>query len=208
MRDRLNLPANAPVLGFVGRLTEDKGLPDLIDAFDLILETSRTHIFCWLAGSMHQRTRLTRNCAHDIENHPRIICTGYLENTAPCYRAMDLLILPTWREGFPNVVLEASATGIPVITTLSTGARDAVVPEVTGLLIPPGYPEAICEAVLKLLRDPELCRRMGVAARARVIEHFVNGHILGLTAAFYKSLLRPSSDDAGPEVASMDSVLP
>ena len=79
---------------------------------------------------------------------------------------MDVMVLPTWREGFPNVVLEAAASGIPVVTTLCTGSRDSVVPEVTGLLIPPGYPEAISEAVLKLLRDPQRRRRMGVAARA------------------------------------------
>jgi len=58
------------------------------------------------------------------------------------------------------VVLEAAATGIPVVTTLSTGSRDAVVPEVTGLLIPPGYPVAISETVLQLLRNPERRRRM------------------------------------------------
>ncbi len=208
LRDRLNLPVKAPVLGFVGRLTEDKGLPDLIVAFDLILE-KRPDAYLLLVGWFDaSEDALDAQLRARIENHPRIICTGYLENTAPFYRAMDLLILPTWREGFPNVVLEAAATGIPVITTFSTGARDAVVPEVTGLLIPPGYPQAICEAVLKLLRDPELRKQMGVAARSRVIEHFVNEHILGLTAAFYKSLLRPPSDKSGQEVAPMDSVLP
>ena len=208
VRDQLNLPVKAPLLGFVGRLTEDKGLPDLIGAFDLILE-KRPDAYLLLVGWFDDsEDALNAQLRARIENHSRIICTGYLENTAPCYRAMDMLILPTWREGFPNVVLEAAATGIPVITTFSTGARDAVVPEVTGLLIPPGYPEAICEAVLRLLRDPALRKQMGVAARSRVIEHFVNGHILGLTAAFYKSLLRSPSNKAGQQAASMDSVLP
>jgi glycosyltransferase involved in cell wall biosynthesis len=112
---------------------------------------------------------------------------------APYYRAMDLMVLPTWREGFPNVVLEAAATGIPVITTIATGSRDSVVPEVTGLLIPPGYPEAISEAVLKLLRNPERRRRMGQAARAWVVEHYANRRVLGLITAFYKSLLAPAA---------------
>ncbi len=103
---------------------------------------------------------------------------------------MDLLVLPTWREGFPNVVLEASATGIPVITTNSTGARDAVIPEVTGLLIPPGYPVAIYESVIKLLRDPERRRRMGRAARAWVVEHYSEERVLSLTANYYLSLVQ------------------
>jgi glycosyltransferase involved in cell wall biosynthesis len=115
--------------------------------------------------------------------------TGYVADTAPYYRAMDVMVLPTWREGFPNAVLEAAATGIPVVTTLSTGSRDAVVPEVTGLLIPPGYPVAIFESVIRLLSDPERCRKMGWAARAWVLEHYVNEHVLGRAVEYYMSLI-------------------
>jgi len=102
------------------------------------------------------------------------------------------MVLPTWREGFPNVVLEAAATGIPVVTTLATGSRDAVVPEVTGLLIPPGYPVAIRESVLQLLSNPERRRRMGLAARAWVLDHYVDAHVLGRTAHYYMGLLNPN----------------
>ncbi len=144
---------------------------------------------------MPQKMRSTPLCASALRANPHIHCTGFVADTAPYYRAMDLLVLPTWREGFPNVVLEAAATGIPVITTLCTGSRDSVVPEVTGLLIPPGYPEAISEAVLKLLCDPERRMRMGQAARAWVLEHYVDKHVLGLAAAFYKSLLEPVAQE-------------
>jgi glycosyltransferase involved in cell wall biosynthesis len=121
---------------------------------------------------------------------------------------MELMVLPTWREGFPNVVLEAAATGVPVVTTISTGSRDSVVPEVTGLLIPPGYPEAISEAVLKLLRDPARRERMGVAARAWVVEHYSNDRVLGLITAFYRSLLAPATQRnvAGPITALVPAV--
>jgi glycosyltransferase involved in cell wall biosynthesis len=102
---------------------------------------------------------------------------------------MDLMVLPTWREGFPNVVLEAAATGIPVITTMCTGSRDSVIPEVTGLLIPPGYPEAISESVLKLLGDPDRRGLMGSAARAWILEHYVDELVLGLAAAYYSRLI-------------------
>jgi len=120
---------------------------------------------------------------------------------------MDLMVLPTWREGFPNVVLEAAATGIPAITTLCTGSRDSVVPEVTGLLVPPGYPEAISEAALTLLRNPARRWRMGKAARAWVLENFDDRRVLGLAVDYYKSLLastaagktrRPAASGIGP----------
>jgi glycosyltransferase involved in cell wall biosynthesis len=124
-----------------------------------------------------------------ILRHPNIDCTGFVGDTAPYYRAMDVLVLPTWREGFPNVVLEAAATGIPVVTTASTGARDSVIPEVTGLLIPPGYPYAIYEAVMKLIHDPERRQRMGQAARAWILVHYAEAHVVGLTVDCYKGLL-------------------
>jgi len=75
------------------------------------------------------------------------------------------------------------------VTTESTGARDAVVPEVTGLLIPPGYPDAICEAVLRLIRDSELRHRMGKAARTWVVQHYSQARVMSVTADYYRSLL-------------------
>ena len=193
VRDRLGLPRGVPVLGFVGRLTRDKGLPELIEAFDTILKAEpEAHLLLvgWFDAS---EDALSAGLRTRIESHPHIHCTGFVADTAPYYRAMDVMVLPSWREGFPNVVLEAAATGIPVVTTISTGSRDSVVPEVTGLLIPPGYPEAISEAVLKLLRNPERRRRMGQAARAWVLENFANECVLGLITALYKSMLEPAA---------------
>jgi len=179
------------VIGFAGRLTCDKGIPELIDAFDSILRAepeARLLLVGWFDAA---EDALPAALRARIQSHPRIHCTGFVEDTAPYYRAMDVMVLPTWREGFPNAVLEAEACGVPVVTTISTGSRDAVVPEVTGLLIPPGYPEAIVEAVLKLLRNPERRRRMGQAARAWVQENYVETRVLGLTAEFYLGLLGP-----------------
>jgi glycosyltransferase involved in cell wall biosynthesis len=189
VRVRFRLPLQAKVVGFVGRLTRDKGLPELIDAFDQILQREpEAHLFLvgWFDNGEDE---LPASVRERISAHPRIHRTGYVSDPLPFYRAMDVMVLPTWREGFPNVVLEAAATGIPVVTTLSTGSRDSVVPEVTGLLIPPGYPEAITEAVCKLLADPERARRMGAAARAWVLKHYVDEHVMRLTSSFYKSLL-------------------
>jgi len=190
-RARLGIAPDALVVGFVGRLTRDKGLPELIDAFESIAlaePRARLLLVGWFDTS---EDALSVSLRARILTHPKIYCTGFVADTAPYYRAMDLLVLPTWREGFPNAVLEAAATGIPAVTTLCTGSRDSVEPEVTGLLIPPGYPEAICEAVLTLLRDPGRRLRMGRAARARVFERFVDERVLGLTAAWYRGLLDP-----------------
>lgn len=195
LRSHHRLPEDALVLGFVGRLTRDKGIPELIEAFDVILAAQpKTYLLLvgWFDAS---EDALDDAMRIRILTHPHIRLTGYVADTAPYYRIMDLMVLPSWREGFPNVLLEAGATGIPVVATLCTGSRDAMVPEVTGLLIPPGYPEAICEAVLCLLRNPERRQSMGRAARAWVLEHYVDRDVLRMTTEFYKNLfkqLRPS----------------
>jgi glycosyltransferase involved in cell wall biosynthesis len=189
VRDWLGIPQDAPVIGFVGRLTRDKGIPELLDAFETILPNEPQAHLLLVGWFDTAEDALGANCRARIANHARIHCTGFVNDTAPFYRAMDVMVLPTWREGFPNVVLEAAATAIPVITTESTGSRDSVLPEVTGLLIPPGYPEAISEAVLKLVRDPVRRLRMGEAARKWVSQHFADERVLQLTVGFYKSLL-------------------
>lgn len=204
-RPRLGIDPDALVVGFVGRLTRDKGVPELIDAFEAILlaePRARLLLVGWFDASEDALSVALRVY---ILTHPQIHCTGFVTDTAPYYRAMDLLVLPTWREGFPNVVLEAAATGIPVVTTLCTGSRDSVVPEVTGLLIPPGYPEAICEAVLKLLRDPGRRLRMGRAARAWVFDRFVDERVLGLTAQWYRGLLDTPKAPAAMQSAGIES---
>jgi glycosyltransferase involved in cell wall biosynthesis len=192
-RSDLGFGSDDFVIGFVGRLTGDKGIPELIAAFD---SATRIEKHCWLllVGWFDQaEDALDAKLRQRIVNHPRIRCTGFVIDTVPYYRAMDLFVLPTHREGFPNVALEASACGLAVITTESTGARDAVVPEVTGLLIPPGNSPAIRDAILHLLRNPEKLRRFGAAGRAWVLERYTRERVLGLAAQFYRDLLPPEA---------------
>ena len=136
-----------------------------------------------------------------IENHPAIVYTGFVPDAAPWYRAMDMMVLPTLREGFPNAALEAASSGLPVITTLATGARDAVIPEVTGLQVPPGYPEAICEAILQLLSDEPRRRTMGAAARRWAIDRFSEERVMSLTVALYRELMTADAGVAPNEAA-------
>jgi glycosyltransferase involved in cell wall biosynthesis len=192
VRGHLGIPVGAPVIGFVGRLTRDKGVPELAKAFDRILAVEPEAYLLLVGWFDESEDALPGELRVYLQHHPRIRMTGLVAETADYYRAMDLFVLPTWREGFPNVVLEAAATELPVVTTESTGSRDSVVPEVTGLLIPPGYPEAIVESVLLLLRDPTRRQRMGRAARAWVLERYSGREVLGRTAEFYKSLVKSS----------------
>ena len=189
VRKQLGIAADTLVVGFVGRLTRDKGVPELLEAFEQILQQHNEAQLLLVGWFDAAEDALPAALRRKIETHPQIVVTGMVDSTQAYYRAMDVMVLPTLREGFPNAVLEASATGIPVVTTLATGARDSVVPEVTGLLVPQGHPEAIAEAVLTLLNDPARRVRMGHAARAWVLENFVDVQVLALTVKLYKRLL-------------------
>jgi len=107
-----------------------------------------------------------------MEDDPRIVFTGFLADPAPAYALMDLLALPSYREGFPNAVLEAAAMEIPTVTTDATGCVDAVVDGVTGKIVPVGDSAALAEALGGYLTDDELRRRHGRAARERVVRDF------------------------------------
>ena len=193
VRPRLGIPGTAPVIGFVGRLTADKGVPELLEAFAMILRQraeARLLLVGWFDAA---EDALGLGLRRRIEGHPGIVHTGYIADTAPYYRAMDLLVLPSWREGFPNVVLEAAASGVPVIAADSTGSRDAVVQGVTGFLIPPGDPGAISKAAVKLIDDPTLRERMSGAARRWALDHYDHRQVMSLTVRFYQSLLSSNS---------------
>ena len=189
IRAELGIPPDVPVVGFVGRFTRDKGIPELLVAFNSLLEKIpgvRLLMVGWFDESEDALTVYQRA---QLEAHPRVIRTGYVADTAPYYRAMDILVLPTWREGFPNAVLEAAASGLPVITTNTTGARDAVQNGITGLLVPPGEPLELAEAMRTLLQHPEQRQSMGHAARRWVVQQFVSRRVLGLTVSLYQQLV-------------------
>lgn len=189
VRTQLGIAADEPVIGYVGRLTRDKGIHELLRAFERILAKSPQAwllLVGWFDDSDDALGLVQRAW---IGTHPRILSTGFVSDTAPFYHAMDLLVLPTWREGLPNVALEAAASGLPVISTQVTGARDAVVDNYTGLLVQPGDARALAGAVEQLLTSPGLRRKMGNAGRAWVSERFVHTRVQSLTVALYRKLI-------------------
>jgi len=106
------------------------------------------------------------------------------------YAAMDIIALPTHREGLPVVPLEAAAMELPVVATAVTGCVDAVVDGVTGILVPPRDPGALASAIQRLLSDPALRRKMGKAGRERVLREFRPESIWAALYAEYAALLK------------------
>ncbi len=166
LRSQLDIPSQAPVIGFLGRLTRDKGIPELVEAF-LQLKGPFPDLRLLLLGRFEDEDPLppeTRKC---LETHPDVVFPGLVEDTPPYYALMDVLALPSHREGFPTVVLEAQAAGKPVVAARSTGCVDSIVDGETGLLFPVGDVAALTDALARVLADKALAGKMGRAGRER-----------------------------------------
>jgi glycosyltransferase involved in cell wall biosynthesis len=105
----------------------------------------------------------------------------------------DIYVQPSFQEGLPNAVLEAMAMGLPIIATRVSGNEDVVADGDNGLLVPPGDPHALAEAILDLVRNPDRRRAFAEAARASVPERFGAGRLVADTLALYDSLLQGST---------------
>jgi glycosyltransferase involved in cell wall biosynthesis len=189
LRKYLEIPSGAPVIGFVGRLTRDKGILELVQAFD-ILRARRPELRLLLVGDREQGDPLPAGVQERLERDPQIVCTGWVADPAPYYPLMSVYCLPTHREGFPNSVLEAHASGLAVVTTTATGAVDAVEDGVTGLLVPPANAAVLAQALERLLADRPWAARMGAAGRERVARGFQPVAIWEALVALYRDLLR------------------
>jgi glycosyltransferase involved in cell wall biosynthesis len=185
----LGLDISVPVIGFVGRLTEDKGLAHLASARDILHGRGIDHQLLVIGGVDDSAAPEALKQFHRSGRPP--IQTGHVRDTAPYYRLMDVLCLPTRREGFPNVVLEASATGVPTVTTDATGAIDSVVDGRTGFVTQRDSPAALADGLATLLEDPVRRRSMGDAARHRAGDHYRQPLVWSLLEEFYVQSLRP-----------------
>jgi glycosyltransferase involved in cell wall biosynthesis len=126
-RERFGLPAEATVVGFVGRFTRDKGIADLTQVFTSTLR-QRPDVWLLLVGQFEDGDPVRADVRATIEHDERIVTVPWLDHPGVAYRAMDLLAFPSYREGLPNVPLEAQLCGVPVVGYAATGTVDAVAP--------------------------------------------------------------------------------
>jgi len=188
VRRRWNLPTEAVVIGFVGRMTGDKGLVELVDAMEMLVDRGAP-LALLLVGDYEERDRPPRRTLDAISAHGWIRHVGWQSDPAPFFGAMDVLALPSHREGFNNVLLHASAAGLPVVTTTAVGCRDAVRDGVTGWCVPPGDSKALAAALGKLLEAPEMRERMGAEGREWVAQHFAQERVWAMQEALFRDVV-------------------
>jgi glycosyltransferase involved in cell wall biosynthesis len=172
---------------FVGWIIEAKGLCELLETARCVADAHFT-----LVGPI-QPEFLTRVQPQldALRDRVRLLPPLPRNEVIALYRDADVFVLPTWREGFPNVVLEAMAAALPLVATPVGAIPDAVQDGREGFLVPVRDPKALTAAVGKLVGDPDLRLAMGARARARVAEEFSLDAIIGRLAAIYDELAEP-----------------
>jgi glycosyltransferase involved in cell wall biosynthesis len=173
MRAELGIPPDAPVVGFVGRLVRDKGVPELLAA----AVKTRTEIpnarFLFVGMIDHAKAdAVTPEMAKAYGVAEACIFTGQREDMPELFSVMDVFALPSYREAFPRAPMEASAMGVPCVVTNVRGCRTAVKEGENGLLVPLGDVDALAGALSDLLMDRQKSEVMGVRARQMALERF------------------------------------
>lgn len=172
LRSELGIKVSDFVIGFSGRLVKDKGIIELVLAFQQ-LQKKYSDIILLLVGMFEERDTLPDEIVEVIKENTNIINTGYVENATIefYYALMDIFVLPSYREGFPTSVLEASAMELPVITTRVTGCVDSIIEGETGMFVE--HDSCVLATMIEMLYcDEELRYNYGKMGRKFVVNNF------------------------------------
>jgi glycosyltransferase involved in cell wall biosynthesis len=193
LRAQLGIPDRAPVIGFSGRIARDKGVPELLDAFDLVL-ASLPDARLLMMGRFDETDAVPESYLKRLRSHPCVVVAGHVSNTAAYYRIMDVVAFPSHREGCAGPPLEAALVAeIPSVVFEATGAADAVCHGVTGTIVPLGDVASFACALERYLSDDYLRRKHGQAAYDYVRRHFSPEIVLEAIYKEYALLLKARS---------------
>lgn len=190
LKEQLGISSSAIVLIFIGRISQEKGVLELLDSFCKVRDCQRYEVELLLLGP------LDVDCggggcevSEELLQQEGVHYVGYRGNPENFLAISDLFCLPSYREGFGTVVIEAAAMGVPTLGSKINGLVDAVVDGETGVLVPPKDASLYHQALCDLLDDPLRLRRLGEAARARCLSLFDASLVNALLVEEYQKLL-------------------
>lgn len=164
-RVNLGMPKDDLVFIFIGRLVSEKGINELVAAFDS-LHNKYSNISLLLVGPFEEELDpLHPETLQKIEGHTKIFTTGYQQDVRPFLAISDVLVFPSYREGFPNVVMQAGAMGITSIVSNINGCNEIIMEGVNGLIIPVKNKASVYSAMETMITDTE--KRTAMSSRAR-----------------------------------------
>lgn len=176
VRKSYDIPEDAFVYGFVGRITRDKGINELFAAYQKLL-AEKENTYLMLVGSPENEQLLDQGLYQWAKEQDRVIFCGQTNRVEKFMSAMDVYILPSYREGFGSAVVEAEAMGVPVIVSDIPGPTDAMKPGKTGLLVKKADADSLKDAMIRMEEDRQLCRTMSTEAERFAAESFEQGQL-------------------------------
>jgi glycosyltransferase involved in cell wall biosynthesis len=188
LRDKLGIDRHSQVIGFVGRLTRDKGIEDLSEAFFGPIRRRWESARLLLIGDFEEGDPISAATRQKLLEDDGVAITGFVSDPAPFYRLMNVLAFPSYREGLPNAPMEAAACEVPVVGYRATGTVDVVLDGETGALVDLGDRQGLAEALGRYLNDARLCARHGASARRRVADLFHRDLVWQAWLDFYRGL--------------------
>lgn len=174
---------------FIGRMVRDKGINDLVSAFVHLYESCpKTRLI--LVGPFEKKLDPVDQVIEEtIFNHPAIQFVGRQEDVRPFLAASDAFVLASYREGFPNVVLQAGAMGVPSIVTDINGSNEIIIPNKNGVIIPPRDIDSLYQAMKQFIENPERVKEMSLNCRTMIADRFAQDIVWNALLDVYNKLL-------------------
>jgi len=190
-RKELGIPETSTVFLYMSRLTKDKGALVMADAFRLFASEAKDAFLIIVGPDEEQLLSSMLTVMDGLQDRIRIF--GVTSTPELFFWTADVSCLPSFREGFGLVLMNASAAGIPAIASRIYGSTDAIVEGQSGLLHSPGHPEELAELMLRLHRDPQLRMRLGHFGRTRAVEDFAQEKVTKAVLDRYLDLMGPAA---------------
>ena len=190
LRSNLKIEKNDFVFIFIGRIVGDKGINELVEAFNLFSkETSKTKLL--LVGNFEDELDpISKSSKNIISNNDKIILAGYQNDVRPYFSISDVLIFPSYREGLPNVVLQAGAMGLPSIVSNINGCNEIIENNTNGLVIKVKCIDAIYDAMIKITSDKILFNKLRLNSRDSIKIKYEREALWGMLLNEYEDLIK------------------
>ena len=176
---------------FVGRIVRDKGINELVGAFRRLSKRYPQARLVLVGNYEDDLDPISQESRDIITSNEQIEAVGpqYGDELLACYAAADCFVFPSYREGFPNTVLEAGAMGLPCIVTDINGSREIIMNGKNGMVIPPRDEDALYEAMWRMMTDDGLRQQMAANARPMIASRFEQGFVRQCLYDFYDEIL-------------------
>ena len=193
LKESLNIPSEDFVFIFVGRLVGDKGINELVKAF-VSISNSHDTVSLLLVGPLEtELDPLDSITLKHINEHPKIIASGYQTDVRPYFAASNALVFPSYREGFPNVVLQAAAMELPCVVSNINGCNEIIENGMNGLIVPVKQHLPLEKAMEEMFNDQELFAVLKKNTRTRIVQNYDRKEIWNEILKEYESLIESTN---------------